>query len=188
MLRLERPFMNRRRFVTVTAIAAGSGLFAEEPGLGEPAMVGKLRREDGDTPVVGAKWHIAENAGDGLAYRFPRGALAKMSCITADMLLDGAELAVYNIVLREGENGRAFEFSFGALNQCSFRVRLDLGLVDQSKWMVDREGAFLKPIAGGDRVDLREVDRMTLTVSKKGPRPARWCMTPLRATADEPAK
>ena len=147
--------MNRRQFVTVTALGAGSALLARGSELGECALLGKLRSEDGAAPVPGAKWHVAEAAGDGMEFRFPKGTLAKAKCLTSDMLLDGRELAVFAMVLREGDNGRAFRFSFGALNQCSFRVRVDLGLVDQSRWMVDREGAFLKPICGGDRVDLQ---------------------------------
>ena len=180
--------MNRRQFVTVTAVGAGSALLAQGPRLGERTLLGKLRSEDGAAPVAGAKWYVAEAAGDGIELRFSKGALAEAKCLTSDMFLDGRELAVFAIQLREGENGRAFRFSYGALNQCSFRVRVDLGLVDQGRWMVDREGAFLKPICGGDRVDLRQVDRLTLTVSRKGPSPARWCMTDLRAVAEMPPR
>lgn len=180
--------MNRRQFVAVTAAAAGQALHAKGFPLGDAAHVGGLRREPGATPVEGAQWMVAEAEGDGLSFRFPKGTLAGAACITSDMLLDGGDLAVFNIVLREGENGRAFRFSFGALNQCSFRVRLDLALVDQRRWLVDREGAFLKPICGGDRVDLGQVDRMTFTLSKRGPHAVRWCMTPLRADAAMPPK
>src|SRR3954465_14973471 len=180
--------MTRRQFVTVTAIGAGGALVAQAPKLGDCSFLGKLRAEDNAAPVPGAKWHVAETVGDGMEFRFPKGALNGAKCLTSDMLLDGREAAVFAIVLREGESGRAFRFSFGALNQCSFRVRMDLGLVDQSRWMVDREGAFLKPICGGDRVDLSQVDRLTLTVSRKGPNPVRWCMTELRAAAGTPPR
>lgn len=112
--------MNRRQFVTVTAAGAGGALLAQGPTLGEPALLGKLRTEAGAAPVEGATWHVAEAAGDGLAFQFPKGALADAACLTSDMLLDGTELAVFAIVLREGEKGRAFRFSFGALNECSF--------------------------------------------------------------------
>src|SRR4051812_39651674 len=180
--------MNRRQFVTVTAIGAAGALLAQEPKLGECNFLGKLRTEEGPSPVPSAKRHVAETVGDGMEFRFPKGALNGAKCLTSDMLLDGREAAVFAIVLREAGNGRAFRFSFGALNQCSFRVRMDLGLVDQSRWMVDREGAFLKPICGGDRVDLNQVDRLTLTLSRKGPNPVRWCMTELRAAAEMPPR
>ena len=175
--------MNRREFVTVMALGAGAATGAEGPGLGVWKTAGKLRREDGRTPVEGASWLVAKSPGDGITYEFPAGTLYKAKCLTSDMLLDGTELAVFQIVLREGENGRAFRFSFGALNQCSFRVRMDLALVDQTQWMVDREGAFLKPLCGGDRVDLEKVDRLSLTISRKGLQPVRWCMTELQAVA-----
>ena len=61
-----------------------------------------------------------------MEFRFPKGALNGAKCLTSDMLLDGREAAVFAILLREGESGRAFRFTFGALNQCSFRVRMDL--------------------------------------------------------------
>ena len=35
--------------------------------------------------------------------------------------------------------------------------------------MADREGAFLKPTVGGERVDLNKVDRMSLQLLRKGP-------------------
>jgi hypothetical protein len=100
-LPLERLSMNRRRFVTVTAVGAGSALLAKGAALGEPAILGKLRVEEGEPPVPGAKWHIAEAAGDGVAFQFPKGSLADAACVTSAMLLDGMELAVFAIVLRE---------------------------------------------------------------------------------------
>jgi len=169
--------MDRRQFVTVAALGAVRALAKETSVLGAWKTGGKLRQEAGETPVPGARWFTAEAVGDGISFEFPAGALAKVKCLTSDMLLDGNALAVFQITMREGAQGRAFRFSFGALNQCGFRVRLDLAMVDQSRWMADREGAFLKPLASGDRVDLAQVDRMTLTVSRKGPRPVRWCMT-----------
>ena len=175
--------MNRREFVSVAALGAPQALAAGSPVPGAWKPAGKLRQEDGETPVRGARWFAAESVGDGMSFEFPAGSLAKVKCLTADMLLDGNALAVFQIVLREGAQGRAFRFSFGALNQCGFRVRLDLAMVDQSRWMADREGAFLKPMAGGDRVDLNHVDRMSLTVSRKGPQPVRWCMTEWQALA-----
>jgi len=63
-----------------------------------------------------------------------------------------------------------------------------LEAVDQNRWGYDREGAWLKPRCGGDRVDLSKVDRMTITISMKSAWPARFCLTPVTATAEEPAK
>jgi hypothetical protein len=85
--------------------------------------------------------------------------------------------------LYEAVTGRRFRLQFGALNQASFRLRLPLSAVDQNAWMLDREGAYLKPLVGGDRVDLAKVDRVVLVVANKSEEPLRWCMTPLRAAA-----
>jgi len=104
------------------------------------------------------------------------------------MLLDGNHLAVFMVKLQEGEDGPAFTLHFGALNQCSARIRMPLSVVDQNRWMLGREGAWLKPICGGSRVDLAEVDRMTFTVLRKSPRPVRWCLTPFEATTGEPPR
>ncbi len=180
--------MRRRTFVAVTAIGASGTIAAQGQKLGVWKTLGGLREEDGAAPVEGAHWFSAESAGDGMAFEFPAGTLAKSKCITTDLLLDGKDLAVFQIVLREGENGRSFNFRFGVLAQCSLRMRLDLSLVDQNKWMADREGAFLKPTCGGDRVDLALVDRMTFRVLRKGPRPVRWCMTDLKAVPAMPPK
>ena len=173
--------MHRRQFVTVTALGAARALAEGSPVLGSWKANGTLRRQEGETPLPGARWYLAEAVNDGMTFTFPAGALAKIKCLTADMLLDGTTLAVFQITLREAAQGRVFRFSFGALNQCGFRVRLDLAMVDQSRWLADREGAYLKPTAGGDRVDLRRVDRMTLAISRKGPQPVRWCMTDWQA-------
>ena len=173
--------MHRRQFVAVTVLGAARALAADGPKLTGWTNTGPLGMNNGPAPIPGAIWYTAEAAGAGMLYQFPAGTLASAKCLTSDMLLDGRELAVFQIVLSEGEKGRKFRFDFGALNQCSFRVRVDLALVDQSRWMVEREGAFLKPKCGGDRVDLTKVDRLTFTVMRKGPNPVRWCMTELRA-------
>ena len=173
--------MRRRHFILSSALASGALLAAEAPKLEVWKTLGGLREEDGATPLEGARWFVAEAVGDGMLYEFPAATLGKSKSISADMLLDGGELAVFELVLKEGAHGRAFRYRFGALNQCSLRFRLDLSLVDQRAWMADREGAFLKPTCDGDRVDLNQVDRMTLTVLRKGPKPVRWAMTTLKA-------
>src|SRR4030095_2060361 len=51
-----------------------------------------------------------------------------------------------------------------------------------------REGAFLKPMAGGSRVDLAKVDRMHLVVLRKSPSPVRWAQTAITAAPEDPAR
>lgn len=174
-------------------LAAGALLLAQcRRRLGTPlkpeAILGSLRREEGETPIPGARWLVAEEVGDGLDYRFEPGTLAGARYLAADLLLDGNHLIVFTVTLQEGEKGRAFHFRFGGLNQCSLRMRLPLSLVDQNRWGIEREGAFLKPRCSGDRVDLAKVDRLTFKVSRKSPLAARWCMTDLAYTSGEVEK
>jgi hypothetical protein len=178
--------LDRREFLTVTALAApAAGAQSGLEPLGKPALLGQLRQETGPAPIAGASWFAAQAPGDGLAFSFPAGHLARFHSLTADFLLDGNTMVVWTLTLQEGEAGRRFRLTFSALNQCSFRMRMALSLVDQNRWQADREGAFLKPLCGGDRVDLAKVDRAILAVLRKADPPARFCMTPLAAAPAE---
>lgn len=177
--------LDRRAFLQTTTGAATAALVARNataapvPGraLSTTGVIGGLKKEDGKTPIDGAAWYTAQAEGDGLSWEFPAGTLSKIRYVAADMLLDGDSLGTFNITLQEGPGGRKFRFTFGGLTQCSFRMRMPLALTDQARWLIDREGAFLKPMAGGDRVDLAKVDRMTLVVAHKAPGTLRWAMT-----------
>jgi hypothetical protein len=117
---------------------------------------------------------------------FPAGALAGATYLTADVLLDGNHLVVFELSLQEGEGGPKFSLIYAALNQCAARLRMPLEAVNQNRWRYEREGAWLKPMCWNDRVDLRRVDRMRITVLRKSDRPARWCMTPITIAVQEP--
>ena len=178
--------LHRREFLGIVAVvpaAIATGQPKDEGHLLAPAtFLGSLKKEAGEGLIPGSSWYVAAAENDGIDFRFPAGTLANVKYITTDMLLDGDTLAVFFIHLKEGEGGREFHYRFGALTQCSLRVRMDLSMVDQSRWLADREGAFLKPTADGDRVDLSKADRMTLTLARKAPGPARWCMTAIVAS------
>lgn len=178
--------MLRREFLlTPAAICAA----AELPIATLPAPQSNgATTADGPPLLEGGTWYRAGKEGEGLTYRFAPGLLAKARYLTTDLLLDGDTLAAFSVNLQEGDKGPIFRFGFGALNQCSLRMRLSLALVDQNRWMVDREGAFLKPRCGGDRVDLEKVDRIRFVVSRKGPSEVRWMMTPLHVSSGEVAK
>jgi hypothetical protein len=156
--------------------------------LGAPELKGGISKETGKAPIPNAVWYVAAAEGDGVAFRVQPGTLKNAKYIAADMLLDGEDLATFDLLLQEGESGPTFRLTFGALTQCSFRMRLPLALLDQNRWMIDREGAFLKPMAYGDRVDPQKVDRVTLQILRKGPNPVRWCMTPLTMSTNEVPK
>jgi hypothetical protein len=175
--------MTRREFSAAATLGA-----LHAAGFDEPRLIGKLVMAEGKPLLEGAAWYEGQSEGDGIEYRFPAGTLAKAACLTADMLLDGDTLAAFLISLHEAGTGRVFRFSFGALNQCSFRVRLGMELLNQNRWMADREGAFLKPRCSGDRVDAANVERITFAIHRKGPGAVRWLMTPLRASNEPVAK
>jgi hypothetical protein len=150
--------------------------------------IGAVTRDVEPAPLPDAVWYLAEAIGDGLLYRFPAGALVGANYLTADTLLDGNHLAVFQIILQEGDNGPAFGFSFGLVNQCQARIRMPLEAVNQNRWMYPREGAWLKPRCQGQRVDLTKVDRMKVLIERKGPHPVRFCLTLFTATVDEPLR
>jgi len=190
--------VNRRLFLTRAVSMAGFALelprnsaAGDDPRLPlrvEPAsLLGGLKREEAPTPIEGAVWYVAEAVGDGIAYRFPVGALTGATHLTADMLVDGEHLAVFQLALQEGDQGATFTLTYAALNQCAARMRMRAEAVNQNRWRFDREAAWLKPMCGGQRVDLARVDRMTIKVLRKSGRPVRWCLTPVTATATEPA-
>jgi len=163
----------------------------KEPGsfrLLPERLLGGLLREDAEAPIRKATWYVAGSTGDGIEYRFPAGALAGAKFLTADMLLDGRFMAVFELALQEGDAGPRFGMAFALLAQCSARIRVPLEATSQNRWRYEREGAWLKPLCWGDRVELARVDRMTLTVSRKSDEPVRWCMTDIVAAADEPPR
>ncbi len=150
------------------------------------SRLGKIRSCSQPSPLADGACYQASAAGDGLDFRFPAGKLASFRFLTADFLLAGDRLAVLLIQLQEGEDGPALGFSFGLLNQCQARLRMPLEAVHQNTWMYPREGALLKPLVWGQRVDLARVDRLRLTLYRSGGRAVTWFMTPLAAVADEP--
>ena len=150
-----------------------------------PTEIKGLRAVDGEQYLENATWYEGQHKKDGFYYRFDAGKLDGIKYLTADMLADGHTLIKFNIELQEGEDGPVFQFAFGVLNQCSLRMRFPLSLVDQNTWRIPREGAFLKPMCWGDRVDLKKVDRVRFYIDRKSDAPARFCITPLLAATDD---
>jgi hypothetical protein len=148
-------------------------------------LLGQAELEAGESPIPGATWYRVQAVGDGLEYRFPAGTLNKGLHLSADLLLDGRYLVTFLLRLHEGEKGPAFMLTFGLLNQCQARLRLALTATDLNRWLYGREAAWLKPLCGGDLVDLARVDRMTITVLRKSEEPDRFCMTAVTASEEE---
>jgi hypothetical protein len=189
----------RRAFLRTTAGVAGAltldlgrpnGVAAAVlPMRLEPSsLLGACTRVDGPAIIAGAVWYEAPRENDGLAFRFEAGALAQMRFLSADIFADSPELPVFQLRLREGEDGPTFTLVYGVLPHAEARMRMRSEAINQNRWQFLREAAWLKPTAGGSRVDLSKVDRMDLVVLRKAQRPVRWCQTALTATVDEPAR
>ncbi|TFH06514.1 MAG: hypothetical protein E4H09_00010 [Spirochaetales bacterium] len=149
-------------------------------------LVGGLVSETTNPPFPGASWYSCEQIDAGIEYRFPAGTLSSYTYLTADILLDGNSFITFHLNLHEGEDGPVFNLLFALLPQCSARIRMPLAMVDQAKWLFQREGAWLKPMARGERVDLKKVDRMVLEVHRKDESPTRFAVTPIQAVTEEP--
>lgn len=124
--------------------------------------------------------------GAGLEFFFPAGSLAGFNYLSADLLLHGLHLAVFQIELLEGKDGAVFGYSFGLLTECSARLRMPLEAINLNRWRYEREAALLKPICHGEIVNLEKVECIRLTLVRKGPDPVLLSITPISATVDQP--
>jgi len=189
--------LNRRNFIK-QSLLVGSSVFVyshcskkhEYPAvkgniLKQGELLGGLKPVEGPSHLPDAVWYEGNDIGDGLSFEFPEGSLADEMYLTTDMLADGNHMIRFQLILQEGAEGPEFKFQYGVLNQCSLRMRMPLSLTDQNRWGIEREGAFLKPRCGGDRVDLQKVDRMKLIIQRKSDLPARFCLTPMMSSLEE---
>lgn len=191
---MDHKQLTRRRFLEINMVTGAVCWSATHTCLAEPEntlipteLIGGLKKESGESPLPNGVWYNASEPRQGLLYTFEKGRLAEADYLTFDLLADGEDLIVFMIHLREGEDGPAFTLHYKGLNQCQARVRFPLAATDMNRWRLEREAAWLKPICGGERVDLKEVDRLTLTIHRKSERPARWSQTPIRIMTEEPA-
>ncbi|MEI8198353.1 MAG: hypothetical protein WCI73_20870, partial [Phycisphaerae bacterium] len=152
-------------------------------------LLGKIQKLAGAL-LPGAERFTGQAIGDGLSYTFSPGLLTQQGFeyLTFDLLLEGDELAVLALELAEGAAGPRATISFGLLNWCQARARIPLSFVNQNRWSYEREGAWVKPLVSGQRVDLRHVDRLTFTLLRLGKQAATWSMTPIVATDQIPEK
>lgn len=155
-----------------------------------------------DAPIPGGRWYEASTTGAELVYDLPAGALGDANYVNVDLLLDDEAVAMFSVSIREADDAglldgvvsrlsrgdhagpNEFKLVFQLLPQCAARARIDLDLVDQTRWMCTREGAWLKPVVGGDRIDLDAADRIRVSVSQMAGESVRWCQTPLRLTRE----
>src|SRR4029453_5418640 len=152
------------------------------------SLLGSCTRVDGPSVISGAHWYEAQRENDGLVYRFEPGMLAGMRFLTADIFTDSPDLPVFQLRLGGGEEGPTLTLVYAVLPHAEARMRMRAEAINQNQWQFLREGAFLKPMAGGSRVDLAKVDRMHLVVLRKSPSPVRWSQTAITAALEEPAR
>jgi hypothetical protein len=190
---MQTTYLTRRNFVKIHAIAGVSLMqnlsIASVQNRDEyqlTAFTDELTIDESDSPLENGTWYIANQSGEGITYKIEPGIVDTYRYLTTDILVDGNSLVVFHLTLFEEGNGRRFRLKYKGLNQAQARIRFPLRYVDQSRWRLEREGAWLKPTIGGERVDLSKVDRISFRVTNKSNQPARWCQTPLRLTKDEP--
>jgi hypothetical protein len=184
----RREFLAATAVTTPLAMLSGCSKVESEPSLELVGFVGSAREGSGTAPIHGANWYEAVELEDGLEFRVPEEGLSTTDFLTTDMLLDGNTLVVFNLTLFEEDSDRSLNFRIGCLNQCSLRATMPLAMVDLGRWRSERFGAFLKPAVRGDRIDLSKVKKVTLRISRKSPKPARWCMTKIALTSQEPPR
>lgn len=139
-----------------------------------------------DATLENAAWFEAPGAGEALRYDLAPGTLDAGGWLSLDMLLGGVDAVKWILTLSEEGADAEFTLAFGLLNECQARLRFPLRATDQNRWMLPREGALLKPLCSGDRVDPARVTRLTLSIAACGDSSVRFCVTPLTVSADEP--
>lgn len=180
----RRDFLKRQAALTggvllyhglpLSAVAASQ---SGETQLDKLGLLGGLKQESTAAPLKGASWYLAHEVGDGMEFAVEPGSLSEDQFLFGDLLLDDEDLAVFQMTLTEAGEDKGFNLRFGLIAQCSARMRIPLSLVDMNRWRLEREGAWLKPICGGRRVNLAKVDRIRFAVHRKSSAPVRWCMT-----------
>lgn len=150
------------------------------------SLIGSIQATTGETYFPDIQWYEAHDINDGILYRFDAGLLKNMTYLSCDLLLDTTHHTVFMLQLQEGADGRTFWFSFSLLHQCQGRLRVPLSATLQNQWLYWREGAVLKRLSRGERVDLNQVDRMRFIVHRHGGLSTRWGMSPIQASVAEP--
>lgn len=152
-------------------------------------LLGGATCTDASEHLPDARRLTATEVGDGLAWSVAIGELHATRWLWFDALLDGDAWVVFRMDLVEGgADGGRFRLRHALLPHAEARVRLRLSATDQNRWMLDREGAFLKPLCTGDAVDPASVQRIEIRIEAKAPGAVTWEMGPLHLDDAEPAK
>jgi hypothetical protein len=143
------------------------------------------------TPSVldrGAVFEASDAANTCIAYGVAPAELLDHRWLTFDMLLDGDTTAVYRLQFFEPADPRPFVVQFMLLIYAQARIRVPVAALDMNRWGLGREGAWLKALCAGRRVDAAQVDRIALSVIRTGGRRVRFHLTPPMLTDAEPKR
>jgi hypothetical protein len=152
-----------------------------------PALGSGMRLLERETELPGGRWYEASEINAALEWTAIPQPLAGSDWLTFDLITDRANLFVLMFRLFAAD-GRAFDLLFAALPHAQARFRLPLSATAQDRWLLGREGAWLKPICWGAAMRPDEIVRASLLLHRLEGEPARWCMTLPRILAEEPER
>ncbi|HMO27041.1 MAG TPA: hypothetical protein PKB10_12310, partial [Tepidisphaeraceae bacterium] len=137
-------------------------------------------------PLDGARLLRLANVGAGLGWSIAPGTLRSDQWLSCDLLLEGDTLAVLAVDFISRDPAARARLSFGLLGRCQARLRFSLAFTDQRQWLLGREGALLKRLMWGERVDPTRVEKVRFTLDRAGGDPVLLHLANWRIGDDEP--
>lgn len=129
--------------------------------------------------------------------------VSKFDYVNFDSLLDGEHNVTFHFTLIEATSGGTvtrlsrwlspirstepdrFDMIYQILPQCPARMRLSLEMTEHTERNLHREGAILKPVLGGDRIDLENVEKIELSIYRSYGSDVHFSQTPIQFSTDE---
>ena len=152
-------------------------------------LQGDIRVLPGPSLLDAGTVYDASDAKDtAVLYCLKPSALLDHSWLTFDVLLDSDTTAVFRLEFFETSEPQPFVVQSMLLIHAQARIRVPLTALDMNRWLLGREGAWLKALVAGRRVDSAHVDRILLSVIRTGGRRVRFHLTPPVLTPAEPPR
>lgn len=139
--------------------------------LAAPVATGLLAPDSASPALPGGAWfrlNPGEPYGSSLIHRCDPGQLADARFIAFDLLLDSDFFVTFNLTLAAGDETHLAAFGFSPLTHCQTRLVFNIAGVDRAK--IDRVIVKVLRAPGIPGI------------------PARFCLAPILASADEPAR
>jgi hypothetical protein len=140
--------------------------------------------ENRPSPLTGGQWFAADDVREGFIYRIKPGSLANIRWLTADFIAPGNINLAFYLEFYEPNNLAPCCCGINILPQVQARFRFDLDALNMNRWRYQREGALLKPLIEGSRIDPLKVDMIKFILRYKTRDRIEWCMTPLRSSVE----